>query len=418
MADYRHPLGDYAQYYINNQVKTEEWPHLCQNNGYGQLDWKVKSGLPVYAMSDGVITEVSSGNFKEGKGYCVKIKTNRKDSRNKEFYNRYFLLEGLGETTAEIFGVKSGKGTYSGQQSIKKTSKKISAGTLIGYTGKEGLHIDFCYEEENFDSIKTVPVAEGITGYTGKVCDINGQPTEQDISPILSNMVCTQTPIQKFSSSTEVAFAENMNSDAVYAYFNQTMTERWAGPYPSTLSILNSPNSAIRYATAICSRELNFEFFSGVAYAKLLRAKMIGEMWHLSSVSTALEWFKNINPYQFEGKDKWLAKTFTEKDLTYAQMVYKNLVEPGLYGEQYFNNNGRIPSEYADKFKELIYYGWSQIPIYNLSPIPSSYKPLAFCINFDVDTGQDHGETGGAGNYLLYRQQSKDMSGFRSKCFE
>lgn len=199
----------------------------------------------------------------------------------------------------------------------------------------------------------------------GRVPLINGSSSEYTTYPIYS--YCIQLQLAEYINAScsscvpgpdggipiiseePITYKENMNADAVNFYLNGAMSDRWIGKYPESLQDLNNNIECrgIRYATAICSRELNFTVFSNVTYGKLLRAKMIGETDKKGE--TMREWFEKLNPSQFEGKNVWIAKTFSsENDLLKAQLVYKNIKYPNIYGGEYH--------EGTDLFKGKIVY--------------------------------------------------------------
>lgn len=284
---------------------------------------------------------------------------------------------------------------------------------------KEQLNNKFSLEAiDNSIAKYTVKCNENLVGReNGMVRLQNGGSSQYyPVYPFISYLVCQQTPTYISNSTStgpgggismldksQISCVENMDSQAVDFYLTGSMGESWIGQYPNSIQEVNSNQSGLRYAVAICKRELNFEIFSGVAYAKLLRAKMIGETWQ--SGNNMKEWFEGLHPSQFDGKSTWLAMTFSEDDLQYAQLVYMNLRYPEIYGSESFSG--------SQEFHDAIVFGCQQIPIYNLSPV--NYHPLAFVVNFNVNTNKDEGEHGGAGNFLMYRQRSRDMSGFNSK---
>lgn len=453
---YYHPLGDYAELYMNGGGAPNQRPHTYDDNGtkthgWSKLDWGVGADHPVYSMTDGTIYNISGYTGAGGKGYYVYIRTDRKDGTGQTICIRYIELGGLSEITGPPVGVAAGPNSFSGGCDSGSISIPVKMGDLIGYTNNwyndySNLHTDFLYEgmsdSNYYEGPTSVPhVTDSTTlnsaftlkdvgankavycngdliGYENGAVPLQGSPSSiYTVYPVISYMVCLQNPIKIAGSSSavdasggvsmanksEVAYVENMDSQAVDFYLTGSMGENWIGQYPNNIQDVNNNSSGLRYAVAICKRELNFDIFSGTAYAKLLRAKMIGETWQ--SGNNMKEWFENLNESQFAGKSTWLSMTFSDDDLKYAQLVYMNLRYPKLYGSELFSG--------SQEFYNAIVRGCQQIPIYNLSPI--SYHPLAFVVNFNTKTNRDEGDQGGAGNFLMYRQRSGDMSGFNNK---
>ena len=56
-----HPLGDYAQNYIDGNAPFGALPHTRQDHGFSKIDFGVGGGVKVYSMTDGIIT--SAGNL-------------------------------------------------------------------------------------------------------------------------------------------------------------------------------------------------------------------------------------------------------------------------------------------------------------------------------------------------------------------
>lgn len=51
-----HPLGDYAQNYINNSASPSEKPHTYIDHGWNKVDFGVGGEHPVYSMTNGTVT--------------------------------------------------------------------------------------------------------------------------------------------------------------------------------------------------------------------------------------------------------------------------------------------------------------------------------------------------------------------------
>lgn len=450
---YYHPLGDYAKNYVDGTATFSQRPHSRDTHGWSKIDWGVEEGLPVYSMTDGEISSVNCRNADGQEGYVIVVKSDRKDGTGKEIYINYLELNGLSKSIAPLAGISAGPRSYSHQHFTKTPSYHVSMGEHIGYTNGiytgSAIHTDFTYGDRytgqistsDFNSSTTIPHLTSPTQLVsnfktdGKIVYFNGEimgtsnskvPTSwggDTIYPVYST-VSYLTLLQKptllansFNISPSspgdsvsiigkegVRFRENMNQQAVNFYLTGTMGNNWMGNYPNTIEELNQA-SLIRYATAIAQGELNFEYFSGISYGKVFRAKMIGETWH--SGNTGKEWFEQLGEKQFANKSKWLNKTFsTQNDLVFAQGLYNNIKYPDIYGAEKFKGK--------QQFFDLIVYACQQIPIYNLNP--KSYAPWAFVVDYDVNNDINYGERGGgAGHYLLYRQKKGDMTGFNTK---
>ena len=225
---YYHPLGSFAQHYIDGDVETNVFPHSYNGHGWGKLDWGVGTDVPVYSMTDGTITSVNSRNSSEQLGYVVVVRTDRVDSEGKQIYIRYLELGGLGEGPAAEAGVSAGAHTFSYTRFTKPCERSVKRGELIGYTnwfydGYSNIHLDFTYGDNyagkggsvNFGSSTGVPhvtanaslnpafeIKNGLVYFNGerlgsangKVLNRYGSETEFTVYPEVSFMVCLQKP--------------------------------------------------------------------------------------------------------------------------------------------------------------------------------------------------------------------------------
>lgn len=459
---YYHPLGNLAKELLNNPadkipyVNDGDEESKVEPSGVGNLEYsttaQIPGGVEVYAMATGTIYNIEANE----KGFNLYLRTNKQDSTGEVICIKYSFLGGLSDDLATAAGVNSG--AMSKEEVAKLTisttvGSPVSAGDKIGYTNnwddKCMLRVSFIYRqsEENvstdYEDFKDkLPHLTGIDNVNEKFtftkiensiaqysvkCEDELVGTESGMTqltdgsaskhypiyPFLSYLVLHQKPVYCESigpeggipmvGASDVINSQNMDQTALNFYLSGTIGEQWIGSYPNTIEDVNNNAKGLRYAVAVCSQELNFDTFSGVSYAKLIRAKMIGEPWQSGNDMKA--WFEGLDPSQFDGKPIWLAKTFDESDLQYAQLVYMNLRYPGLYGSELF--------EGSQEFYNAIVYGCQQVPIYNLSPV--AYHPLSFCVNFNVKSNKDEGDRGGAGNFLMYRQIDGDMKGFNNK---
>ena len=240
-ALYYHPLGEFAQHYIDGDVGYGAFPHTYggpgwgKEHGWGKLDWGVPPDIPVYSMTNGTITSVNCRTDSSQYGYAVVVKTDRVDSVGKEIYIRYLEMAGLGEIAAKIAGrnISPGPATFDLKVSKDFTEPcdvPIKQGDLIGYTNSfyspySDLHLDFHYYDNyrlgmdpTFYSPEVVPhVTDGATlnpafeirsglvycngerlgTENGLVLDVSGSETGYTVYPIVSFMVCLQKPIRK-----------------------------------------------------------------------------------------------------------------------------------------------------------------------------------------------------------------------------
>lgn len=236
---YYHPLGDYAQHYIDNDVGSNVFPHSYDENaqhGWGKLDWNCGPDVPVYSMTNGTITSVNCRGFDADgsdsqRGYSVIIRTDRKDSTGNDIYIRYLELAGLGEITANIAGEGLGPRTYYEHSVNNPCEVPVKQGELIGYTNQHydssasNLHLDFTYGDNfvgkgnhlGFGSAESVPhvlstdtlnsafelrgnavYCNGtlIGSSDGKVPSTWGGYTHYTVYPDISYLVCLQKPIR------------------------------------------------------------------------------------------------------------------------------------------------------------------------------------------------------------------------------
>lgn len=71
-----HPLGDYAQNYIDGSATPSERPHTYPSHGWNKIDFGVGGGRPVYSMTNGIITNCGYFGQSDGQSkYGVAVKT-------------------------------------------------------------------------------------------------------------------------------------------------------------------------------------------------------------------------------------------------------------------------------------------------------------------------------------------------------
>lgn len=465
---YYHPLGNLAKELIDN-VNDRQFPYVIDGNndikpsGVGNIEFgtgpKIPGGVEVYAMATGAIYNIAVDET----GFSIYLRTTKQDISGEIICIKYSCLGGLSDDIANAIGAPTG---ILKQEELKNLtlnsviSLQVTAGQMIGYSNdwdeQKMLKIGFIYrhttDNEDTDASKfindlphldtekvknenitfeaindensiakyVVKCKDEIVGTNNGMCRLeSGQSSiYYPVYPFLSYTILQQKPVYcsgvgpsggiSMPNISEVIDGSNMNKNALNCYLTETMSEKWMGVCPNTIEELNTNTKGLRYAVAICKRELNFSQygdFPGVSYAKLLRAKMIGE--NKPGIDMK-EWFEQLHPSQFDGKSIWISMKFQQEDLDYAKLVYMNLRYPSLYGIETFSG--------TEEFKNAIVFGCQQVPIYNLSPV--QYGPHAFVVNFNISKNKDVGPSGGAGNYLLYRQKSGDMSYFNNKVVE
>ena len=158
-----HPLGDYAENYISGSASTGALPHTYSSHGFSKIDFGVGAGLPVYSMSNGIIS--SCGDFSAdgvSKYGCV-IKTTDCG------YSR--MQAALQGGTAEDYPVYF---TYIEMDSIESGLKPgdiVQRGQQIGTTNKEytsaasNLHFDI----QPFDRYHTAETPDKAKQWYGAI---------------------------------------------------------------------------------------------------------------------------------------------------------------------------------------------------------------------------------------------------------
>lgn len=119
-----HPLGDFAENYINNTATTNERPHSYTNHGWNKVDFGVSGGHKVYSMTNGVITTCGYLGSDGWSIYGVVVKTidcgySRMMAKvkggtadNYPLYFTYIEMESLNPDLSVGMTIK--KGTYLG----------------------------------------------------------------------------------------------------------------------------------------------------------------------------------------------------------------------------------------------------------------------------------------------------------------
>ena len=139
MSNYfAHPLGSYAQHYIDDDATPCQRPHTYTDHGFSKMDFGVGGGQKVYSMTNGIIQNVGwFGGDGVSKYGCVVRTTDCGYSR---------MQAKLQGGTADEYPVFF---TYIEMEQISpelKAGEKIKKGTYIGITNSEyagsNLHFD------------------------------------------------------------------------------------------------------------------------------------------------------------------------------------------------------------------------------------------------------------------------------------
>lgn len=460
---YYHPLGEYAENYINDVANTSERPHTRNGHGWGKIDWGVGGGHPVYAMTDGTLSSVNCRNASGEGGYVVILRTDRVDGTGKPIYINYLELDGLGEIPAQIAGIKAGPNTYNGQYfTYNANHTPVSMGTLLGYTNSRftgsNIHLDFTYGDRyagattegeshvSFNSKDGVPhiqdVSQLVNSFqvSGKTVSCNGTilGTEQGYAknsgggatnyPVLdslSYLICFQKPIKVTGNNVTGASAlidrskyvpaNNENQSGVNFYYTGTISQNFAGPYPESISILQSEAcKPLRRIARNCKGEFgSFGNAGAASYAKLWRANIIGagrgSFSGQKDCTNIKDWVDvALSSGWMAPETRYSDWSCNESDLPYVQAVYKNLCYPDIYGLDLGLGNAKNP-EY---FKQKIIEAASIIPVGNNSNYGNK-NDLVARVSYNPKTDQDNVKSD-YGIYILYRQENDGMKYFNT----
>lgn len=383
---YYHPLGEYAQKYIDGNAAPNQLPHTYDKNeegkthGWSKLDWGVGPDVPVYSMTDGVIFSVFGTTTGGGKGYYVNIRTDRQDGTGKTVCIRYIELGGLSELTAPLVGVEAGPGKFSGNVSSGEINVPVKMGDLIGYTNNwynnySNVHIDFFYEgsstEDYYKGVEYVPhcdantkldsafnlkdLSSGVKAVycNGNIvgCENGYVPQQPDTSsiytvyPCLSYMVCLQKPI-KMEGSVNGSIG---TGNAPEGYYKDTI--------PITDEELNNACNCILGEIPLSEDGVEASRSGCLLYAKLIRRR-----WFTKAVNpgnSIMSILQNGGFYGWGGNSisssKVSGMNYTINE--FKEKVKQNICNPGLYditidkcikiaNEGPFYNYGYSPSGY------------------------------------------------------------------------
>lgn len=157
-----HPLGDYAQNYIDGNAPFGALPHTRQDHGFSKIDFGVGGGVKVYSMTDGIIT--SAGNLgvndKVSKYGCVVKTSNTGYSRMQaklqggiaSDYPIYFTYIELDEIDSKI-----------------KAGESISQGQYIGLTNNEYAGSNLHFDIQPYDRYNTLETPQKAQQWKGAI---------------------------------------------------------------------------------------------------------------------------------------------------------------------------------------------------------------------------------------------------------
>ena len=140
-----HPLGGYAENYLNNSANYSQLPHTREDHGWSKMDFGVGGNLPVYSMSNGIIINCGwfEGNNDNVSKYGVVVKTTDCG------YSR--MMAKLKGGTSEDFPLYF---TYIEMDSLSEGIEKgntITKGTQIGITNSEYLGSNLHFDIQPYD---------------------------------------------------------------------------------------------------------------------------------------------------------------------------------------------------------------------------------------------------------------------------
>lgn len=384
---YYHPLGEYAQNYINGNAAPNQLPHTYDWNGesehgWSKLDWGVGPDVPVYSMTDGIIYSVFGTSTGGGVGYFVNIKTDRKDGTGKTICIRYIELGGLSELTAPLVGVEAGPGNFISGVSSGEISVPVKMGDLIGYTNNwynnySNVHIDFFYENSTtsdyYKGVEYVPHCDEntkldpsfslkdlgnnkkavycngeIVGYENGMVPQQGVPsTIYTVYPCITYMTCLQKPI-KISGNINTNIGSG-NAPAQYYTDVISMTD----------DELNNACNCILGEIPLSADGIEASRSGCLLYAKLIRRRYFCDSNSVNPEKSIMSVLENGGFYGWSGSSISSSKVsgmeYTINE--FKEKVKNNICNPGLYditldkcikiaNEGPFYNYGYSPSGY------------------------------------------------------------------------
>lgn len=243
---YFSPIGDETKRILDD-YDGSGWriPHSRDTHGIGKIDWDLgNESVPIYSMTDGVLSSISCGDSQGNQGYMVCIVSDRKDKNGYPIVINYLELEGLAGQVAEKMEVEDNPSTEAANAgkrvSCYDEGIQIKMGEQIGYSNTfysgSNVHIDFTYNDR-FNGSYTPP--SGAPSYDGdnydstpqtknndffnehkedlfkgrdKVPNSTGGDTIYSYSPYISHMVMCQKPAYLSGTSSSGANYEDIST--------------------------------------------------------------------------------------------------------------------------------------------------------------------------------------------------------------
>lgn len=157
-----HPLGDYAQNYIDGNAPFGALPHTRQDHGFSKIDFGVGGGVKVYSMTDGIITSAGNLGISDNisKYGCV-VKTSdtgysrmqaKLQGGTASDYPIYFTYIELDEIDSKI-----------------KVGENISQGQYIGLTNNEYAGSNLHFDIQPYDRYNTLETPQKAQQWKGAI---------------------------------------------------------------------------------------------------------------------------------------------------------------------------------------------------------------------------------------------------------
>lgn len=157
-----HPLGDYAQNYIDGNAPFGALPHTRQDHGFSKIDFGVGGGVKVYSMTDGIITSAGNLGISDNisKYGCV-VKTSdtgysrmqaKLQGGTASDYPIYFTYIELDEIDSKI-----------------KVGESISQGQYIGLTNNEYAGSNLHFDIQPYDRYNTIETPQKAQQWKGAI---------------------------------------------------------------------------------------------------------------------------------------------------------------------------------------------------------------------------------------------------------
>ena len=335
MGYFYHPLGDEAVNYSSDSY------YSYLDHGIECVDIGVGSGTLIYSMTSGeviIAEEGSAGNGFNRYGGIVVIKANSGYSNyiGKDHYILYAHLKD--------FAVKKGDIVSAGTQI--GTSGGANGDPMQGSSSGAHLHLEFrtrndfnkettglLYNETDhiseWNSVKDWSLARNIDGTS---------PTKISNSYSYCHATCSQEP-EYIQGGDEL----NPTVDVPNEYLTYVFSDRFMGAYPNDIIDLKQDKcKTIRILARGAANEFGYGN-EGISYGKLFRAWIL---YHFSrsdydfrandaTLETfAYAWKAWVADWGYDSSDfvNIPSNIDEESFLTFAQNIYKNISQPGVFG--------------------------------------------------------------------------------------